>query len=357
MRWPDFEKLLTQDEEFWRDHQEFLEQRGYLLRPRYCLDWIRSWKGTGIYPGNFEDSLYNPRAHIIDAIRIADNSKVILKLVKTTREEIPIARYLSSPSLRSDNRNRAVHILDFIPLPKTDEKAFLVMPLHRHFNNPPFSFVSEILEALRQLLQGLEFMHEHNIAHRDACWYNIVMDSSGLIPEGFNYASPWRHDNLIPILFHGRNRKAVAPVQYYFIDFGLSMKFDDIDHRAYVKGRVGQNKTVPEFLKDIPYDPFKLDIYQFGAVITRLIAWYFDLEFLQPLALSMMQQDFEQRPTPSEALKHFEAIVSSLRPEKLDRRVVLFDDSFKARFTYAMRRMRRRLLRCMISPRNNLRRT
>ncbi|KIJ27339.1 hypothetical protein M422DRAFT_236142 [Sphaerobolus stellatus SS14] len=348
MRWPDLDNPLTKDEEFWRDHQQFLQQRGYLLRARFRPGWKASWLGTGLSPWDFDDYLFNPLSRLIDAVRIADNSKVVLKRVETSRQEIPIARYLSSDSLRSDARNRTVPVLDVIPLPDTDENALLVMPLLRHFENPPFSYLCEVLEALGQLLQGLEFMHEHNIAHCDACWFNIVMDSSNLIPEGFHYVSTQKHDDLTPISFHGRSRKAVAPVQYYFIDFGLSIHFQSFEYRIYVEGRSGQNKGVPEFLKDIPYDPFKLDIYQFGAVIRSLTSWYFDLEFLHPLVEAMTHEDFEQRPTASEALKQFETIISSLDPESINERVVLFDESFKARFASAMRRMRGRLPRYLM---------
>ncbi|KIJ43470.1 hypothetical protein M422DRAFT_120812, partial [Sphaerobolus stellatus SS14] len=129
-------------EEFWRDRQQFLQQRGYLLRPRFRPDWKPSWKGT-----------WDCRSSLIGAVRIADDVKVMLKLVETSREEIPVARYLSSASLRSDIHNRMVPIFDIIPLPDTDDKALLVMPLLRHFEGPPFSYLCEVVEAVRQLLQ------------------------------------------------------------------------------------------------------------------------------------------------------------------------------------------------------------
>ena len=66
-------------------------------------------------------------------------------------------------------------------------------------------------------------------------------------------------------------RKAVAPMQYYLIDFGLSCRFPSYEGRGLVLGKVGQDKSVPELSKRIPYDPFKVDIYQMGSVINRLI--------------------------------------------------------------------------------------
>lgn len=37
---------LFQSEIFWRDHYLWLEEQGYLLRPRYHPDWVASWKDS-----------------------------------------------------------------------------------------------------------------------------------------------------------------------------------------------------------------------------------------------------------------------------------------------------------------------
>ena len=38
---------LLPPEIFWRDHQIWLAERGYMLRPRYRPGWTPSWNGTG----------------------------------------------------------------------------------------------------------------------------------------------------------------------------------------------------------------------------------------------------------------------------------------------------------------------
>ena len=63
----------------------------------------------------------------------------------------------------------------------------------------------------------------------------------------------------------------MGPVDYFFIDFGLSRMFSSYEKRHLVTGKGGQNKTVPELSYEIPYDPFKVDIYQFGGVVQELI--------------------------------------------------------------------------------------
>jgi hypothetical protein len=90
---------------------------------------------------------------VIDARRVKDDVKVILKWAPTTTQELPIALYLSSEALLSDPRNCAVRILDVMLLPGDDEWALLVMPYLRQFDDPRFQFRAECVEFLRQSLQ------------------------------------------------------------------------------------------------------------------------------------------------------------------------------------------------------------
>jgi hypothetical protein len=46
---------LYKGEIFWRDHQPWLLERGYKLRPRYQPSWEPSWKKSGRYREACED--------------------------------------------------------------------------------------------------------------------------------------------------------------------------------------------------------------------------------------------------------------------------------------------------------------
>ncbi|KAF8909536.1 hypothetical protein CPB85DRAFT_1518846 [Mucidula mucida] len=61
--------------------------------------------------------------------------------------------------------NRTVPILDKLEI---DGTTIFVLPLLREFDDPPFLRRSECpcLEAICQILQGLKFMHENEIAHK-----------------------------------------------------------------------------------------------------------------------------------------------------------------------------------------------
>ncbi len=56
------EKLgqLSDGEVWWRDHQIWLAEQGYMLRPRYRPGWKSSWKDhPNKWPENFEDWWYH----------------------------------------------------------------------------------------------------------------------------------------------------------------------------------------------------------------------------------------------------------------------------------------------------------
>lgn len=54
----DKEGRLLETELFWRDHQPWLKERGYVLRPRYQPDWVASWLGTEKDWGDCEDGQF-----------------------------------------------------------------------------------------------------------------------------------------------------------------------------------------------------------------------------------------------------------------------------------------------------------
>jgi hypothetical protein len=63
----------------------------------------------------------------------------------------------------------------------------------------------------------------------------------------------------------------VAPVDYYYIDFGLSSWHPNSQDDAVSLGVIGQVKTVPKLSDTVPYNPFKVDIYQLGYTILEVI--------------------------------------------------------------------------------------
>ncbi|EDR00410.1 uncharacterized protein LACBIDRAFT_334175 [Laccaria bicolor S238N-H82] len=265
----------------------------------------------------------------MDTVRIHDGARVVIKEVATWKEEIPIVLYLSSEALRQDPRNCAVPILDILLLPDTDEFALMVMPMLLGFARLPFRRIGEVAEMFQQWLKGIELMHEHNIAYRapifahalpsDACWFNLMMETSRVIPTGFHFGD-WRTvDGVHPIVW--RDRWSVRLVKYFFIDFDLSLRYSSKNNCCEI-GQIGQDRSVPEMATpEIPYDPFKADIYQLGKVILKIISEYEGLELFKVIGEIMTKANPDERPLASEAAEQLETLILSLTPLTLRHRV------------------------------------
>ncbi|KAK0502057.1 hypothetical protein EDD18DRAFT_1065378 [Armillaria luteobubalina] len=325
---PNFTDDRTSSELFWVKHQPFLAELGYMLRPRYHPDWHPSWirkDGTKRwrFRATFEDEhipfvgigilvrivfiiLYLwQRINVLDAIRVKDGAKVVLR----------ITQHLSSEDLLRNPCNHS------IPIPDDEEKrVFMVMPRLIAFDEPEFHCRREFIEALRQLLEasishcsfiGLDFMHSLNISHGDVNGLNFMMDYSKVCPKGYHFAQTLSYDGV-----HwnrpSRPRCRVGPIRYYLIDFESAQQFPDGKENAVAKRplRCGV-KSSPEFSLGLPCNPFKLDVYNAAVSLLFLFQQYHGLEDFKPLLLDMMSEDPLARPDMAEALRKLGELMSS----------------------------------------------
>lgn len=132
--------------------------------------------------------------------------------------------------------------------------------------------------------QGLQFMHSHHVAHRyfknfflfsslfvltwyssDCMYLNIMMDGT-MYPEGWH---PVRLGKSMSGVETARSyTRTERPPKYYFIDFGISRKYDPWHGPPREDPIFGGDKTAPEFrVSDEPCDPFPTDIYYLGNMI------------------------------------------------------------------------------------------
>ena len=107
-----------------------------------------------------------------------------------------------------------------------------------------------------------------NYIYRDTSLKNILMDASRMFPRGFH---PVRdvflpHDISIPAPMIPRLN---VGVKYYFIDYGISSYFPQGTERQLVLGIAGRDRDVPELSNEVPYDPFKIDVFTIGNVLRR----------------------------------------------------------------------------------------
>ncbi|KAJ7652088.1 hypothetical protein DFH06DRAFT_995717 [Mycena polygramma] len=290
-------------EVFWRDHFHHILQHGYELRPRYRPDWVPSWKTWG--DAEVLGWPMSARGVVNDARRCTDNVRVAMKRVGL--QELATLRHLHSLPPSPDNHT--VPLLDVIPL-EDPQKVLIVMPLLRCFHpgRPSFERLDEAIRALLEIMKGIAFMHSHDIAHRDACLTNFAMDSTELIPSGFHFGAP----DFTPDFKHyikPRHRFAVN-VSYYIIDFDTTLMNPGPGEAL---NPVGQDRTVPEYNSDDPYDPFKLDIYQVGSMIRRkILAIYADVDVLAPIAEVMTREIPAERPTADQVVQSLKLLAAEL---------------------------------------------
>ncbi|KAJ3831380.1 kinase-like domain-containing protein [Lentinula raphanica] len=309
---------------FWRDHYEWLKCKGYLLRPRYHPNWVPSWLGSTRSPLSFEDSRTRPLISLnLDAIRVSDGQPVMLRLADppSLSDELKIGRLVSSMDSQSDPRNHCVPIYETFEIPKASasgRKVIVVMPYLAPWDKAEFRTVGEVVDFCSQVFEGLQFMHNHNIAHNDAKNNNIMMDWSPLypVPPHFHVSSKrmdWKGPS-------NPRTRTLYPVRYYFIDWDLSQQYNAIIRTTRTPVRLpgyGGDSTVPEFKRNVPCNPFAVDVYCLGNVIRqRFIEGDPIVEdpprrnvgFLRELIADMTHDDPLKRPTMDEVVARFEEI-------------------------------------------------
>ena len=96
---------------------------------------------------------------------------------------------------------------------------------------------------------------------RDIASANIMMDALVLYPDGYHpsrlFAAPDGERYATPL------SRTDHPVRYYYIDFDLSVGFEEGQSHNVI-GDVGRDNEVPELSNDVPYNAFKVDIFSLG---------------------------------------------------------------------------------------------
>ena len=103
------------------------------------------------------------------------------------------------------------------------------------------------------------------LSHRDCSLKNILMDATHMYPHGFHPVEDLCLDDIRTAA--PRISRLEAGVKYYYVDYGISSYFPPGSQRELVLGIAGRDQDVPELSNDVPYDPFKVDIFTIGNVL------------------------------------------------------------------------------------------
>ena len=97
---------------------------------------------------------------------------------------------------------------------------------------------------------------------------NIMLDPTHLYPESFHPVATNLNKNYSGDAKHFTRTQ--RPLKYYFIDFGLSRRYDPSDANPKEVPIWGGDKAVPEFQNsNEPRDPFATDVFYIGNAIKK----------------------------------------------------------------------------------------
>ena len=167
---------------------------------------------------------------------------------------------------------------------------------------------------------------------------NIMMDPRPLFPQLYHFICDEENRELTGPAKH--YTRTTCPTKYYYIDFGLSRKYDPSAGPPLEPPIWGADRTVPEFHKSQdPCDPFPTDIYYLGNVIrtsflqvrSRILPScvphmrdsqeYEGLDFMRPLVDDMVQDEPANRPTIDQVVSRFDILMGSLSTWRLRARL------------------------------------
>ncbi|TBU31640.1 hypothetical protein BD311DRAFT_775952 [Dichomitus squalens] len=167
------------------------------------------------------------------------------------------------------------------------------MPPLLRYEDLTFKRVGEAIDLVRQLFEGLLFLHRHYIAHRDYTSRHIAM-------------------------------LAECPWPQYYITLSLASHAYDPNEELLAFPYVGGDMSVPEYRQGLlgRHDPFAIDVYCLGNLIKRdFIQVYSNLDFMSDLVANMVHDDPGKRPPMDEVMEEFEKAVGGLTIKTMRKRL------------------------------------
>ncbi len=204
------------------------------------------------------DARFQRPDHILTVYRPMDsNKRFIAKKVREESNELEILEFLDTIPVKSDHVISLIDSFDgWAILPKMNTVKGYV-----DFN--PDIFESKVSLVCLGLINGLTYLHEHYIAHRDIKPDNLVVDQNFCLK---------------------------------IIDFDISIRVEDEDEE--VDDQCGtENWMAPEVEKKLRHSPIKADRWACGRVLLSLLDRFGKDEPLRTFAGILMAHNPKQRPS------------------------------------------------------------
>ncbi|GJE86788.1 kinase-like domain-containing protein [Phanerochaete sordida] len=269
--------------------------------------YATSQRGLGEYY-NYERWEYtNP---LCRAARTDRGQDVIIRVTVVGQEgqdHLSILRKVARGQLSLFSDNHVLPLLDEIML---GDITFCVFPragltLHEAYGGWARNSAGDVVDMILQALEGLAFLHNQRIAHQDAFKSNFMVE---WMPESL------RSTDL-----------QVSRPRVYIIDLETAVEFPEAcplhERRcARLKLPLGvppeeyARPVPPEILDGQPFDPFKVDVWQFG---TGFSSFKSTIAPIDQVLVSLTDPDASSRPSASEALSRLAECVNAMPPKDL----------------------------------------
>src|SRR5258708_37611204 len=205
------------------------------------------------------DARFQRPDHILSVYRPMDsNKRFIAKKVREESNELEILEFLDTIPVKSDHVISLIDSFDgWAILPKMNTVKGYV-----DFN--PDIFESKVSLVCLGLINGLTYLHEHYIAHRDIKPDNLVVDQNFCLK---------------------------------IIDFDISIRVEDEDEE--VDDQCGtENWMAPEVEKKLRHSPIKADRWSCGRVMLYLLDKFKkEDQHLRPFANKLTAHNPKWRPS------------------------------------------------------------
>ncbi|GJE92797.1 hypothetical protein PsYK624_089540 [Phanerochaete sordida] len=325
-----------QQDGFWREHEDWLREKGYKLHlplenghsppssPR--LGRRRSERAAQTNGTTHEDA--------IPATRLSDGRAVVLRKVPGHADAPRLAaqQYLATWPLVSHPKNHAVPLLDALDVPQPHGRTrVLVVPAMQRAAAPGLQTVGEALDFLGQVLEGLQFMHGCNIAHRHCADLRVMADPDPLFPHTRRRSAHARQASESTSTGSTSARSTLRPVRYYLADGG-EHKYEHGSRFRRAASALSVRSAAATVGID---DPYATDVRDLGDAIGRTFLDKLDgLDFLEPLIEEMTQQSPAARPDIDMVVLKFRKLQRKLHWWTLRARLVPKDEHGLLRFRH-----------------------
>ncbi|EIW51783.1 uncharacterized protein TRAVEDRAFT_136543 [Trametes versicolor FP-101664 SS1] len=258
------------------------------------------------------DTDYTLQNAMLRAARTVDGRDVVIRVIRVGSEgqnQLDVLQCMARGPYSQATPNHAIPLFELFEL---EDITFGIFPrvgfsMADAYDSWAENSVGDVIDMVLQCLEALAFLHSMNMAHRDAFKDNFLVQwhPESLATDQLTISRPrvFLHD------FETAVRFSVDVPPHERICTGLPLCPSFALPERYFR------PVPPEVSSGNPYDPFKLDVWQFGI---SLIDFRTTIREIDDILVSLTEVDPAIRVSAYDALKSLAKVVSSIPPDRLN---------------------------------------